>query len=309
MYRSYRGKAALGLVFVAALILCFSGCSREAEAKPQKLTVGMMPAADAAPFYYALDAGLFEKAGIEVELILFTSAQNRQTALQTGQIDGAMTDLVALVTTAASDTVLKGTMSTDGIFPLLSAVDLDQTRTLRAGVMEISVTNYILDAYLADSHTLEKVYIHEIPTRLEALASGSLDVAVFPEPFASIGELRGLSKQVFPGTLRMSMNIIAFTGEALTGKRSELLGFHAALQEALAALSAEPERAVDILMKHIPNLPEAVREKITLPEYHPLSLPDEQSLREIISWTAGITGREYRLEPDDIIDGSFLPEL
>ncbi len=161
------------LVLFIVTLLVFPGCRKSeqqsmANVAIPSLTVGMMSAVDAAPFYVALEKGYFKEAGVDVELMLFTNGQNRQTA---------------------SDFKFIGTLSTDGDFPLLAKPGLEQKQAVSAGTMEISVTNYLIDKYLGPDHTVSKVYINEIPARLEAVVSVRLDVGIFPEPFASIGAL------------------------------------------------------------------------------------------------------------------------
>ena len=298
---------------VLLLVLILFGCSRSEEADDHielealpSLTVGMMGAVDAAPFYYALHQGYFIEEGVDVELVLFTNAQHRQTALQTGTVDGAMTDLVALITHTAGDFKLTGTLSTDGVFPLLTGVSLFEKDSLRSGTMEISVTNYILEQYLSQSHHIDKVFINEIPARLEAVLSGQLDAGIFPEPFATIGQLRGLEKIIFPDIPRESLNIIAFTEEALSTKEESLLGFHTAYARAVEDLQDNPDAARDVLLEVIPNIPPEARELIILPEYQYPRLPSDQFISEIIQWTSGVTGTPYSIESGDMIDRRFV---
>ena len=309
----YKAMKHIPLISVLALsLLVFAGCSRaddspdHQEEAPALLSVGMMSAVDAAPFYYAKQEGYFTDEGLEVELIMFTNAQNRQTALQTGAVDGAMTDLVALITQAAGDFSLTGTLSTDGVFPLLSSVSLFEKDRIRAGTMEISVTNYILEEYLFQSHHIEKIFINEIPARLEAVLSGQLDAGIFPEPFATIGELRGLDKITFPDIPRESLNLIAFTDEAIDRKGASISFFTRAYRRAVEDLQQQPDRARDILLEVIPNLPEEARDLIMLPEYQLPRLPSDAFINEIIQWTSSVTGMQYSIAPDDILDRSFV---
>ena len=59
------------------------------------IRVGLLPIIDSVPFYLAEEEGLFEAAGLNVELITFNSALERNVALQTGAIDGQLADLIA----------------------------------------------------------------------------------------------------------------------------------------------------------------------------------------------------------------------
>ena len=98
---------------ILALCLCastlFVGCSSGApttEETPapttdetkQTLKIGVMPAVDTAPIYLAEEKGYFDELGLDLEIIRFNNAGERQTALQTNTIDGAMTDLIAVAT-------------------------------------------------------------------------------------------------------------------------------------------------------------------------------------------------------------------
>ncbi len=308
------------LILILSLVFITTGCAKEEQNIVQantvektepgpSLQVGMMSAVDAAPFYHALDAGYYEDEGVEVELVLFTNGQHRQTALQTQQVDGAMSDLVALITQSTSDFHLIGTLSTDGAFPLLATGPLTEGTTITAGTMEISVTNYLLDAYLGEQFEVEKVFINEIPARLEAVASGQLDTGIFPEPFASIGELRNLEKLTFEGIPKESLNIIAFTEKAIQEKENQIAGFHRAYGRAVKDIQGDPELARTALMNAIPALPEAIRSTMGLPEYHAPSLPSESFTDEIVSWTEGITGTEYAVGIKELYDTRFVNAL
>lgn len=302
------------IVLSLFLLILFSGCQKEqqkaieAEVLPT-LKVGMMSAVDAAPFYAALEKGYFKEAGVDVTLMLFTNGQNRQTALQTGQVDGAMTDLVALITQTASDFKLIGTLSTDGDFPLLAKPGLAQKKNISAGTMEISVTNYLVDKYLGDDHTVSKVYINEIPARLEAVVSGQLDTGIFPEPFASIGSMRGLDKLLFAGIPSESLNIIAFTQQAIKTKTEALKRFHIAYAKAVKDIQADDALARDALLKNIPNLPSEIRLAMHLPSYQSPRLPSTPFLQEIMDWTSTVTGTTYQFSPTSMIDTRFIEGL
>jgi len=302
----YRFLVVFGIILILA-----TGCSRavQEEQSPHQLVVGMMSAVDAAPFYHALHTGLFEEAGVDVELVMFTNGQHRQTALQTGQVDGAMTDLVALITQSTGDFALRGTLSTDGLFPLLSTEAVPDSGAVSAGTMEISVTNYLLDQYFTSEHQLRKVFIQEIPARLEAVASGQLDVGIFPEPFASIGVMRDLVRTQFTDVPKESLNIVAFTESSISQNTEAITRFHRAYAKAVAALQQDPESAKDALIDSIPNLPQGARETMELPIYHDPRLPSDSFTQEIITWTEQVTGRAYPITPDDLYDPRFVRGL
>lgn len=299
------------IAFLLLVVLFVSvNCKKEkGSSEVDKLTVGMMSAVDSIPFYVALEKQYFQQEGVDVELILFTNAQHRQTALQTEQVDGAMTDLVALVTHSSSDFSLKGTLSTDGVFPLLVQENALEKDRLAIGTMEISVTNYVLEKYLADEKKLDKVYINEIPARLEAIIAGQLDGGIFPEPFASVGQLRGLKKLVFPDIPRQSLNIIAFTEKAIKDKNNAISKFHKAYAKAIVNLNENPNLAFDTMATFIPNYSDEINSVVTLPLFNTPQLPDDSFIEEIKRWTESVTRTSYPKEAGSIVDRSFIEGL
>ena len=92
------------ILFVCAVMLILAvGCGKE-QAKPdasgakgakQALSIGLMPDTDSVPFIVAREKGFFAEEGVEVTLQPFKSAMDRDAALQSGQLDGAVSDLLA----------------------------------------------------------------------------------------------------------------------------------------------------------------------------------------------------------------------
>ena len=58
------------------------------------LRIGVLPVIDTLPLYVAESEGLFEREGINVELVEFSSAMERDAAFTAGSIDGYFGDLV-----------------------------------------------------------------------------------------------------------------------------------------------------------------------------------------------------------------------
>jgi len=84
------------VVFLFLLMLFISLNVSVVSAQKADLKIGIMPAVDSAPIMLAKDKNYFAEEGLNISIDIYTNAVNRQTALQTNELDGAMTDLIAL---------------------------------------------------------------------------------------------------------------------------------------------------------------------------------------------------------------------
>ncbi|NCD06062.1 MAG: ABC transporter substrate-binding protein [Spirochaetia bacterium] len=293
--------------FIALLLFILTilsvSCSKE---QTQSLKIGLMPAVDIAPILLAEKNGYFEELGLDVDLQIYTNAQNRQTALQTNEIDGAMTDIVALITNNAEGFKLKGVLSTDGMFPLLVNPKHIDDKDIKVGMMEISVSNYLVEQYLNNEYNYKKVYINAIPTRLEAIATADIQRGLIPEPIASIGEMNGLIKVIYEGIPSESLDIMAFTDKAISEKSKSIKLFIEAYVKAVSEIQKDSSLARDVLMESLNTLPPQIRDSITLPTYNNPTLPSDKFIEELVLWTSNLVGKEYEITPDDILDRRFI---
>jgi NitT/TauT family transport system substrate-binding protein len=270
------------------------------------LSIGVMPAVDTAPIFLAKDNGYFDELNLDVNIVLFTNAQDRQSALQAGEIDGAMTDLVALATNVAGGFELKATTLTDGMFVMLANEGAVEKEAISVGLMEVSVSNFLVDHWLSDTYTLEKVYINAIPARLEAVAAGQLDMGFFPEPLGTVGQMKGLKMLVFEPYQGITPDVMAFTQTAIDTKTDALQAFHTGFNQAVVEIKQDESLARATLVKNIPNITEAVQDLMVLPLYHEARLPDEAYLQEVIDWTNAMVETPLDVAPNQLIDMQFL---
>lgn len=337
MFRHPRNTVCFSIVLIASLIVSCSpaGTSKStgtttastidaavvtASTLPA-LKIGLMPAVDIAPVIVAADKGYFLSEGLELEYEIYSNAQNRQSALQAGAVDGALTDLVALTLNVAGGFPLKAVVMTDGRFAVMakagvadaatatgagSASPTARQKKLSIALMEASVTNYLADRWLSDAFILDKVYVNDIGARLETVAAGHADSGVFPEPLATVAASRGLVVIAESGDAEPSPQVIAFTEAALAAKEGSIRAFLRAYDRAIADLRADPQLARKALVSSIPNLSEALSERMKLPVYRQAQLPDDQYVQNVVDWTARMTGKTITLTPESLLDRRFV---
>ncbi len=298
-------KGLLSSLIIIAMFFC-AGCStNKAPAEDLTLKIGVMPAVDSAPIFLAHKKGYFEELGLKVEVQVYTNAMDRQGALQSGALDGAMTDVIALLNNVENGFNIKVTTSTDGVFPFLVKEDISGKTTLTAGMMEVSITNYLSDRCLSEQYTLDKVYINDIPSRLEMISKGTLDLAVIPEPMASQGELNGLTKLIIENTDAYSPDVMVFTQNAIDKKAEALKRFHQAYNKAVDEIAQDDSEARDILIEVLSLKPE-IKEKIIMPRYHKARVPSEEYLNGVMDWNEKVLKKKITLKYEDLVEGKFV---
>lgn len=269
------------------------------------LKVGVMPAVDSAPIFVAAKNSYFEELGLDVDVQIYMNAMNRQSALQSGELDGAMTDVIALVNNVQNGFDIKVTTSTDGSFPILVRKDFAEKKDIKVGLMEVSVVNYLADEFLIEEYSMDKIFINEIPARLEMINQGQIDMAVLPEPVASQGELMGLEKRIYNSKDEFSPEIIVFTGDAIKNKEKEIELFHKAYNKAVEEIRKDENIARDILIQELKLNPE-VKDKIALPEYNKARVPSKEYIEKIISWNEKVLGKKIDLKYEELVEGKFV---
>lgn len=299
-------KLVATLTLIPTLML--AGCSTSSNAPEETLSlkIGVMPAVDTAPIYLAEEKGYFDELGLDLTIELFNNAGDRQTALQTHAIDGAMTDLIAVATNINGGFDLKATTLTDGVFPVLVRAGYEETPEIKVAMMEVSVSNFLIDEWLGDDYTIEKVFINDIPARLEMIKSGQIDMGLFPEPMASNGAANGdLEKRIYTPEDGICPNVMAFTDKALTEKEEAIARFHEGYNKAAQDLMENPDEARTLLIEKL-NLNPAIQDDIILPTYSLAHLPEEAYIQKIMDWSSETLNQELNLVPSNLIEGKFV---
>ena len=97
-----RREIAITLILIAIAIAC-CGCITNTNKEEggssivaTKIKIGLMPDEATLPYYVAAQEGIFTNHGLDVEIIPFQSAMERDSALIAGEIDGGGNDPVSV---------------------------------------------------------------------------------------------------------------------------------------------------------------------------------------------------------------------
>lgn len=297
-------KKILMILLITSIIFSIIGCNND-EDEISSLKIGVMPAVDSAPIFVAEEMGYFEQENLEMDIKVYTNAVNRESALQSGQLDGAMTDLIAFVNNVNNDFKIKITTSTDGKFPFLVKKGFEEKETIDIGMMEVSVSNFLSEQYLSSKYKMNKIFIPEIPTRLEMIKSGNMDMAIIPEPMASMGELGGLEKRVYENEEEFTPEAMVFTYDAISEKEKAISKFHRAYNKGVKYIKENEKESRRILIEKLELNPE-IMDSIDMPEYHMARLPSSEYMNKVIQWVEKVNDKKINIEYDDMVEGKFL---
>ncbi|AEA46608.1 MetQ/NlpA family ABC transporter substrate-binding protein [Archaeoglobus veneficus] len=312
-----RWKLIIALLAIAVL---FAGCQTE---KPESVTsekatekvkirIGLLPIEDTFPVTVAKEGGLFEKYGVEVEIVPFQSALERDAALQAGEIDACIADPLAviLLRNAGYDvrivSLCLGATPEEGVFAILAAPNssINSVKDLEGRKIAISsntiieyVTDIMLKSYGVEN--VEKVEIKQIPVRMQTLLAGQVDAATLPEPLASLAAFRG-AKLVLSDAMMdrsISQTVIVFRGELVDSKPDAVNAFLKAYGEAAEKINANPESYREEFIEKA-RIPKDIAENYKMPHYpHPQQYPKE-FYEEVHEWAVekGLLSKEIPYE-------------
>ncbi|MBR1760392.1 MAG: ABC transporter substrate-binding protein [Schwartzia sp.] len=287
-------------IFCAAMLALVAGCGNDAakdapvkkDGKPA-LTVGLMPDTDSVPFIVAREKGFFEAEGVEVTLRPFKSAMDRDAAMQSGQLDGAISDLLAAAFALEGGFDVRVTSATDGSYQLVAGVGTPagDARALAGAEVAVSrntIIEYVTDRILKEngmaSDAIQKVSVPQIPARLEMLQNGKLTAATLPEPMASVAVANGCKYLTGSGELGINPGVMLFSAKAAAEKKDALRAMYRAYNKAVDYLKKTPRAEYIGFVVEKGGFPEAARDALKLPDYRGATLPKEKDVAEVVHW-------------------------
>ena len=312
------------LLLCAMALVLSVGCGKEPakqDAPVQKgakpaLSVGLMPDTDSVPFIVAREKGYFAEEGVEVTLHPFKSAMDRDAALQSGQLDGAVSDLLAAAFAKAGGFDVRVTSSTDGAYQMIAgkgneAKDVHSLAGADIAVSRNTIIEYVTDRILREngmaSDALQKVSIPQIPARLEMLQNGKLPAATLPEPMASIAVANGCKFLTGSGELGINPGVMLFSAKAAEEKKESLKAMYRAYNKAVEYLKKTPREEYIRMVVEKSGFPAAAKDALQLPDYRAVALPKESDVTEVMRWLKekDLIKQEYTYQ--NLVVGDFLP--
>ena len=307
-------RRSLAMVAIAALaVAALSGCTaapvtpgsdqpHSGAVSPSKVRIGTLTTEDALPLWAAEKDGLIAKAGLDVTITVFQSAQERDTALVAGAIDGEMGDLIAVGTLRSggipvrATTIMLGATPKEGRFgiavkPGSTATSLKDLAGVPTGTSSATIQEYVLDGLMTEAGVpadqIKKEEVKKVPVRLDLLLQGQLAAAALPEPFLSLAEKQGakILGDDTKSAKNLSQTVLIFSEKYLNtpGGAAAVTKLLSVWDEGAAAINKDPE-AYRALLIDKARLPKPVESTYVMQTYPKHQLPTTTDIDAILAW-------------------------
>lgn len=305
----------MAITVVCAMTMLMAGCSnKQGDGEMKGLAIGVMPDVDSIPIIIAQEKGYFAEEGLKVDVQQFKSAMDRDAALQSGNLDGAISDLLAVAFAKSGGFDVKVTSHTEGNYKLIAGKNenIASPKDLvgkDVAVSKNTIIEYVTDQILVTNNmkedSINKVVIPQIPTRLEMLQNGKLAAATLPEPMGSIAVANGCKFITDSEQMGINPGVMMFTAKCVSDKEKELKAFYRAYNKAVKYLNEHPqEEYIDLIIQKS-VFPAIAKTALKLPKYREAGLPQEKDVVDCMKWmnSKGLIKQNYSYE--DIIVNLF----
>ena len=285
----------LSLVLLASLLLACTNKGNKASDsdKNSQLNIGVMSSMDYFPIAVAKEKGYFEQEGVSVTINKFYSANERDAAFQSGNLDGTILDYTGAAIQRAGGVNLKLASQCDGSFVLVATNEseinsINDLKNKRLAVSRNTVIDFCTDRVLQEANIalsdVDKVEINKIPLRLEMLRNGRIDATMLPDPFVTIALEGGNKKVIDIKDMDLRVTGIVFHDDVIAEKEAAIKSFYRAYNLAIKLINTQPASSFyDLLIAEV-GVPSELVSKIELPTFTKGQLPQERDLQKVGQW-------------------------
>lgn len=284
---------AMTAVMTVSMVACGSA-KEEVQTEKTKLRVGVMGSIDAVPLVIAQQNGYFEEEGVDLDLQIFKAANDRDAALQAGELDGVLCDETAISIYQNSGIDMKITGTTNGSWTLVAGKDSGITNLSDLKGKKVGISKNTMIEYLADDIALsnglqvseiEKVAIPAMPARLEALKNNQIDAAILPAPFNDTAVADGGIEVTKIYNKDIMISVTAFLQEVIDKDANSVKGFYNAYNKAIDFINSNDITKYEDIIISTVGYSEDMRGNIVLPEFKTNYLPAEENVQNVLDWS------------------------
>ncbi|SCA64065.1 Uncharacterized protein SCG7086_BT_00090 [Chlamydiales bacterium SCGC AG-110-P3] len=299
--------------------LVFNGCNREEQNPESRLRIGTLYTADVLPLRVAEAEGYFTDAGVDVEIIPFQSAMERDSAFSARQLDGMTSDLVGTSLMRAKGGGLRIVLLTAGgqtgvgrmailASPRSDIFITDDLKGRPVAMSSNSVVEYVADQLLSEhgfsQDDIRKSIVSKIPMRLNMLIEGQVPAAILPDPMAAYAEAKGARLILDDREDCIGHAVLAIRSEILETKSVAMQRMLDAVARATETINTDPA-AYRQLLSDVTRTPAGVKgaEVVCYPVNQ---LPSEANLARVQGWLQRKGLLKERTSYNDIVTDEYI---
>ena len=316
-------------IAVTILLVLVAFLASPASAQLTRLHVGYSAlSGDQLPAWVAKETGIFEKNGLDVQLIFFTGGSTATMALVSGDTPISQISGPGLVNSAlaGADAVFVAAGITSLNYVLMGKPDVKTAEQLKGGSVAISrfgsatdfIARYALSKIgLTPGKDVTIVQIGTGPDRLSAVLTGRVHAAVINPPSSFIAQKRGLT--VVADVAKMGL-VFQHTGATTTRRfireNPDLVRRYVKSQvEAVHHIWTDKEASIRALTKYMGSgvereILEKTRDDLLTEALLPKKqYPSLEGLKTVLAPLAEKDPKAKAAKPEDFADLSFIREL
>lgn len=303
---------------IAALI---TGCAPQTQQTPL-LKIAVIPVLDTMPLYVAQQEGLFEKNGVQVELIPVASGPERDQIIAAGGADGMINEIVSVMffnkETPTVQAVRYARAATSGspLFRILAGKDSGIASVADLKGVPIGVSDGTVIAYLTDRllqaegfapGEIQTVSVPSITDRVALLGNGQLQAATLPDPLASLQMQQG-AVDILDDTSHpeYSFSVYSFRKAIIDDNPQAVKGFLKAIEEAVALINQNGNQYRPLMIEQ-KLLPPPLAESFNVPQFITAGVPSEAQFADALAWTQEKGLLTVDVQYADCVNAGLLP--
>ncbi len=283
---------------------------------------------DFVPFWGAVGVDLFDPTLINVEIEVFQSATELQSAIKSGQVDLAMTDPMVTAGMFVSGTnvtiqwIALGADATQGRFGIMVSEEkynegytsLSKLADEGIGVGSNTMPEYVMDTLMqnagVDDDHIKKTEVQKLSIRYQNMLDGVITAAALPASLLALGEANGcvcLADDTEGDNISQSVIIARndFLEEDTNGTLIEAL--RTAWDTAATRINTNPESYRELLVEKA-GLNETVADTYPISTYPTCELPTSDMINPVLTWMDEKGYLEYSVSYNEET-GAFIPRV
>ena len=305
------------------LTLMVAGCGAEKKEVEESniIKFGTIPALQSLPLFVADSKGFFSEEGLEVELVTFNSASEKDIAVISGAIDGYFGDLFTptVIEANGSDIAIVGvgydTRFDRRMFGVLGKPDggfgkLSDLQNIPVAVSSNSVIDYLTESLLltegVNRTDIQFTEVKNIGLRMQMLLSGQLEAATLPEPLVTAAVANGAVLLADDAEMSTGQTTLMFRDDFLNSNPVTVKKFMSAVARANKFINENPDDVRPVMVKFI-RLPEPLKNSYPVPRFPDLKMPAPETMTTVVNWLYEKNVISKKPDYTELTDDRFLP--